>query len=136
MIVTKEAFYSAMAGDATLITLLGGVPPYSNGRVPEQAEIATTPVISFHGMATPECGGKEDQYVVVDVWGMSGDLVEGVAERLRFLFHVRTVSGQWEKLAVASGRAFVRLDSEDDLPDPSTDVVHKVMRFKVLFASV
>lgn len=132
---TKRAFYASMIADSTLASLTA-TSPYSNGRVPEQGDIATLPIISFHGFSTAGTGSKEDQFVVTDIYGMSGDKVEAVAEELRALFHVKTVRGQWVPLAVAAGKAVVRLESEDDLPDVSTDVVHKVMRWHILFASV
>ena len=132
MIETKKAVYAILTGDSTLMNKLSA-PPYG-GRLPETAQISSKPALTIRGTAAPQVGPREEQFVEISVWGMSGDAIESVADDLRRLLHPTHSDTQWQALNVSDGMARIRLDSEDDLPDLTSQVQHKLMRFRVLYA--
>lgn len=132
MLATKKALWSLLSGDAILAALLEQAPYM--GRLPDTAKITRVKgALVISGDATPARGGKEEQTIVIDVWTLTHDLAEAIYERLIDLLHPGQPT-QWGSLAVLAGKARIRLDSAIDLPDATSELHHKVVRFRVLYA--
>jgi hypothetical protein len=108
-------------------------PPFAM-RLPETVDITQKPCMTIAGTASPQVGSKEEQYVILDVWSTSADSIDSVADDLRRLFHVDHHATQWQTLPVDDGQAFIRLETEDDVPAIASNVKHRVMRFRVQYA--
>lgn len=132
----KTAIWTRIRSDPTLMgaTRLAGRGPFY-GRLPKDSPHSrTVAAITLSADTTVTGGGqKESQTVTLDVWAFSHDLVEATATDLDRLFH--PASGRaWIPLSVAAGRAFIRRESAIDVPDPASELWHKSLRFRILFA--
>lgn len=133
MLAVKKAIWMILSGDTTLAAMLNS-QPYM-GRLPDTAKITREKgAVSISGDTTLARGDREDQTLIVDVWTLTHDLAESIYERLLVLLHPVSRSTQWRALAVSPDRAFIRLESAFDLPDSTSELFHKAIRFRVLYA--
>ena len=130
----KKALYSALSGDATLMSKLVEAPYM--GRLPsDTAKITTTKAaIVINGEAVRDRPDRESQVYVLDVYSRSHDLVEDVYEEvLRVLGVTVDFRRVWKALTVTppAAKALIRFESSDDIPDQTSTFFHKAARFRV-----
>ncbi|MDR7496844.1 MAG: hypothetical protein QN174_07795 [Armatimonadota bacterium] len=134
MKAVKAAIYGKMVADATLRAKLGS-DPYI-GRLPDTAKLTRTKaLISMEGETRPTRGSKEEVTITCHIWSLSHDVAEDVAADLARLFHPTAPRRYWVPLITTGGdRAFTRLGDGLDLPDPTSEVWHRLVRIRVQFA--
>jgi len=131
----KNAAYSTIVNDVTIMAKLGGQPPYP-GRLHESAKVTKTiAAIVMDGQTTAGSGVREDDTLTMRVQALSHDLVEAVYEDLKRLFG-NAGRSQWHVLidgTSGQAKAFVRFDSAQDAQEPDSNVAVKrvVLRLKV-----
>lgn len=132
----KAAIWTRVRDDPAIMgpTRLDGRGPFL-GRLPKDSPHSRrVAAVTFEGETTLARGAKEDQTITLHVWAFSHDLVEDVAADLDRLFHP-TPGRHWIPLAVSGGgRAYVRREFAADLPDPGSELWHKVYRLRVRYA--
>jgi hypothetical protein len=131
----KAAMYSRMTADAQLMAKLSSGPYL--GRLPDTARFTREKaIITMEGETSIARGTREEVTVTCNIWSLSHDVAEGVAADLARLFHPTAPRKYWVPLATTNGdRAFTRVEYGLDLPDPTSEVWHRVVRIRVKFAT-
>lgn len=129
--------YSAITGDATIMGRLDA-PPYM-GRMPDSAKISKTKAaLVITGDAVRDRPDRETQLYLMDIFAYSHDLTEDVYEDLLRIFGLSEARRIWKPLSVTTpaAKALIRFESADDSPDPTSELQHKIVRFRVRAARV
>lgn len=133
MLATKKAIYALLTSDATLMGMLEQ-SPYM-GRLPDTAKITREKgAISIDGSTSLVRGDKEEQTFTLNVWTLTHDKAEAIYDRLMVVLHPSLRATNWRPLIVSQAKAVARMESAIDVPDPTSELFHKAVRFRVLFA--
>lgn len=132
--LSKAAIWQAIRADPTIMNRSDQRGPFYH-RLPLDPPLAVdkAAVVISAGTALPR-GRLEDHTISIDVYAYSADLVSGVAADLDRLFHQASLRVPWRTLAVTAGVARIRRESSIDVPDPASELEHKTIRFRILFA--
>lgn len=129
----KSALYTTIRADAPIMMRLGQKGPFF-GRLPKDSPHSrTVAAITFEGDTTTVRGSKDDLTLTLHIWAFSHDLAEAVAADLDRLFHPEP-SRYGTPLAVTEGKAFVFREFGQDVPDPDSELIHRVVRLRVRYA--
>jgi len=128
--LAKSAMYQAIVADATLMARLGNEGPYD--RLPSDSPHSqNAAAITFEGDTASVQRDREDATITLHVYSESTDVIGDVSADLDRLFH--TIGREtWRTLSVAEGRAFIRREFAADIPDPDSELQHRVVRFRIL----
>lgn len=128
----KRAVYQRIVGDARIMALLGNKGPFLGALPRVSPHSREEAAITIDGDTSIARGSKEEVTINLQVYSLSHDVVEEVAANLDRLFHPAP-GRQWVPLSVADGQAFVRREFAADVPDPASELWHKVIRLRVHF---
>lgn len=130
--LSKQAVFTRINGDATIMGILGQAP-YPD-RLPKNAVFSTTKVaMVIDGASVREAGAKEAQTITLHLYSQSHDRAAQAVDRLYVLFD----SKYWKDLSVGGGaKALSIIDFETDANDPDAEFIHKIVRLDVRFAAL
>jgi len=139
MMQIKQALFAKISADAPLQQRIGG--QFYWGRLP----LIPAPAVTRQQGAilgageTTVVGGrgaKEEMTFTLTILTLSHDLAESIANDLDRLFHTRDVM-IWRTLSLQGqvvGQARIRREFAGDVPEPGSELIRRVVRFRVLYA--
>jgi hypothetical protein len=132
--VVKRAVWAQITADATLMAKLTAAP--WPGRLPDTAPATRTrAAITMDSDTTVAKGTRFVVTLALHVWSLSHDLAADVCADLRRLFDPSAPRRMWRLLPTAGGeRVAVRVEFEEDAPDPESEVFHRILRLRALVA--
>ena len=132
MKAAKAALFTRITGDAPLMAKLGA-SPYM-GRLPDTTKLSRTKaMLVINGDALRDRPDRENQLYTIDVYSYSHDQVEDAYEELLRVFGVTEARKVWRKITLSAPGAamFIRFESSEDIPDPTSELFRKAARFRV-----
>lgn len=132
MKAVKKLLYSVLAADAPLMAKLVAAP--FMGRLPETGVVSKTKAaLVINGDAIRDRPDRETQSYTIDIYAHSHDHVEDTYEDVLRVLGLTDARKQWKMLAVTSPavKAGIRFESSGDIPDVTSELFHKVTRFRV-----
>jgi|SRR3972149_8364139 len=132
--IVRSAIYVAVSSDGTIMGRLMQAPYI--GRLPDGASHTRNKgSIVMQASLVPGIGARNEVTVTLDVYALQSDVADMIVRDLWRLFHPSVPRDQWRSLTVESPhRSFVRVESSDDIPDPTSELEHRTMRLRVLMA--